>query len=70
MVPNTVVPEPESPKPVEIKRKEVDLPEEPSSENADSLELIFRMPLSGERIRRRFLKTDNISIVYEFIDHL
>ena len=28
------------------------------------------MPLSGERIRRRFLKTDTISLLYDFIDDL
>lgn len=28
------------------------------------------MPTTGERIRRRFLKTDALSSVYDFIDHL
>jgi hypothetical protein len=28
------------------------------------------MPLSGERIRRRFLKTDTVQILYDYIDSL
>ena len=46
------------------------MPEEPSKEEADSLELIFRMPVSGERVSRRFLKTDTIGLLYSFVDHL
>jgi hypothetical protein len=46
------------------------MPTEPSADNEASLELIFRMPLSGERIRRRFLKEDTISLLYDFIDDL
>ena len=49
----------EEPKP-KIERKKVEVPEEPQADNQESLELIFRMPLSGERIRRRFLKDDKI----------
>ena len=51
-------------------KRVINLPEEPSQDNKDSLQLILRMPLSGERISRRFLKTDKIGIVYDFIDHL
>jgi len=54
----------------EHERRVVTLPEEPGSSEADSLELVFRMPLSGERIRRRFLKTDPISLLYDFVDDL
>ena len=43
-----------------VERRVINLPEEPTSDNTDSLELIFRMPQSGERLRRRFLKTDNV----------
>jgi len=46
------------------------LPEEPTKETEDSLELIFRMPESGDRIQRRFMKTDTVQIVYDFIDDL
>ena len=46
------------------------LPDEPTTDNADSLELILRMPDSGQRVSRRFLKSDRIQIVYDFIDHL
>ena len=48
----------------------INLPDEPTTDNADSLELVLRMPDSGQRVSRRFLKTDTIKIVYEFIDHL
>jgi len=41
-------------------RHEINLPEEPTKETEDSLELIFRMPVSGDRIQRRFLKTDTV----------
>ena len=57
------------PKP-KIERKKVEVPDEPSADDQDSLELIFRMPLSGERIRRRFLKSDKIEILYGYIDSL
>lgn len=46
------------------------MPDEPSADNEASLELIFRMPLSGERIRRRFLKDDKITLLYDFVDDL
>ena len=54
----------------ELARREITLPIEPVEDEAESLELIFRMPLSGERIRRRFYKTEQISVLYDFIDHL
>ena len=54
----------------EPERPKIELPEEPSADNADSLELVFRMPLSGERIRRRFLKSDSIGLLYDFVDDL
>ena len=40
--------------------REVNMPDEPTRENGDSLELIFRLPMSGERVSRRFLKTDTV----------
>ena len=49
---------------------EINLPDEPEENNADSLEIILRMPDSGSRMRRRFLKSDKIELVYHFVDHL
>ena len=48
----------------------IELPEEPTTANPDSLELVFRMPQSGERIKRRFLKSDKLGLVYDYIDYL
>lgn len=46
------------------------MPEEPGEKEADATRIVFRMPMSGERIQRRFLKTDKLQIMYDFIDHL
>ena len=48
----------------------VELPEEPKTDDPESLEVIFRMPLSGERIKRRFLQNDTIAALHDFIDDL
>jgi len=56
--------------PEPIKGPEIILPEEPAADDADSLEIILRMPFSGDRISRRFLKSDSIQVIYDFIDHL
>lgn len=53
-----------SPKPAPV----INLPEEPLADNSDSLEIILRMPVSGERIKRRFLKSDALKLIYDFID--
>jgi hypothetical protein len=42
------------------KGPEITMSEEPEAGDADSLEIILRMPCSGERISRRFLKSDNL----------
>ena len=55
-------------KKVVVPMRQITLPEEPTKENTDSLELIFRMPLSGIRVNRRFLKTETVQILYDFID--
>ena len=60
------VDEPKTVKP----RRELKLPEEPTAEHVDATRLIFRMPLTGERIQRYFLKTDSIQTLYDFVDHL
>ena len=51
-------------------KRDIILPEEPTSDNTDSLELVFRLPVSGDKIKRRFLKTDDIALLYDFIDDL
>ena len=67
---------PESPEPMMSpppKKEEapiINLPDEPGTDNPDSFELLFRMPLSGERIKRRFLKSDTVKLLYDFVDHL
>ena len=60
----------EEPKIKEVIAPVINMPEEPTTENPDSLELVFRMPLSGERMRRRFLKDDTVSLLYDYIDDL
>ena len=53
-----------------VEKRVINLPVEPTSDNTDSLELIFRMPQSGERLRRRFLKGDPVQIMYDYVDDL
>jgi hypothetical protein len=48
----------------------VTLPEEPTAGAEGSLEIILRMPESGERVSRRFLKEDRLQVLYDFVDHL
>ena len=48
----------------------MNLPEEPSKDNSDSLEIVLRLPDTGKRVPRRFLKSDTLSLVYDFVDHL
>ena len=62
--------EPEKPKKKEPERRVIELPEEPAQDDPDSTNIVFRMPHSGERLQRRFLKTDKIQILYDFIDDL
>ena len=51
---------PEPKKKEEPKRREINLPEEPAEDNTDALKIVLRMPKSGERIIRRFLKGDKL----------
>ena len=60
------VDEPKASKP----RRNFELPEEPSADNSDATRIIFRMPLSGERVERYFLKSESIQTLYDFVDHL
>jgi len=36
------------------------LPAEPDEKDPDVCNIVFRMPVSGDRVNRRFLKTDKI----------
>jgi UBX domain len=49
-----------------MKEKKERLRDEPSEEG--SVLVIFRLPLGNERIQRRFLKTDKIQKLYDFVD--
>ena len=49
---------------------DVNLPLEPDASDGDSLEIIMRMPLTGDRVRRRFMKTDLVQTLYDYVDWL
>jgi len=44
------------------------LQEEPPASDKTAATIIFRMPQTGERVTRRFAKTDKIQALYDFID--
>jgi len=44
------------------------LNEEPPATDKTAATIIFRMPQTGERVTRRFAKTDKIQALYDFID--
>lgn len=46
------------------------MPEEPNDKDPNACHLVLRMPGSGERVSRRFLKTDKIQMLYDFVDSL
>ncbi len=52
------------------KFRNIILPIEPTADDIESIEFVFRMPLSGERIKRRFKKDEKMQSLYDFIDHL
>jgi hypothetical protein len=43
--------------------------EEPAND-ADCINLNFRLPVTGERVSRRFHKDDKVELLYTFIDFL
>jgi FAS-associated factor 2 len=43
---------------------------EPDQSNPDVCTIVFRLPIGGERLTRRFLKEDKIEILYDYIDSL
>ena len=44
----------------EAKKKARELPEEPAENDPNACHIVLRLPGSGERVARRFLKTDNV----------
>lgn len=51
----------------ELKKK---LPEEPSEDNPDACTVQFRLPDGSESIQRRFLKSDKVQTLYDYIHSL
>lgn len=60
------MPPPEPVEPVELP----ELEEAPSQDDPDSCEIVFKLPGSGERINRRFKKTDKAETLYKYIEYL
>ena len=56
--------------PVAKPHRNIKLPTEPTAEDENSTRMIFRLPISGQRIERHFLKTDRIATLYDFVDQL
>ena len=48
--------------------KKVSLGEEPAESDDAKVLIVFRKPTGNERMQRRFLKTDKIARLYDFID--
>ena len=46
------------------------LPDEPDPADSKACHLVFRLPGSGERVSRRFLKDQTIDVLYMYIDSL
>ena len=53
-----------------LPRREINLPDEPSADNKNAAKLVLRMPQSGERIARNFLRSDRVALLYDFVDWL
>jgi hypothetical protein len=43
------------------------LPPEPSEDNKEASKIMFRYPHTEQRVERRFMKTDKISSLYDFV---
>jgi hypothetical protein len=54
----------------EAREKRERLPEEPAEKDPLACHIVLRLPGSGERVNRRFLKTDTVQIIYDFVDSL
>lgn len=46
------------------------MPEEPAADNPDAAQVVFRMPESGQRIQRRFLGSDKVELLYQYVGTL
>lgn len=46
------------------------LREEPAAEDEDCVNVNFRLPVSGERVSRRFLREEKVQALYDYIDVL
>ena len=47
-----------------------ELEDAPALDDPDSCEIVFKLPGSGERINRCFLKTDKAETLYKYIEYL
>lgn len=56
--------------PVSKPRRQIDLPDEPTADNENATRMIFRLPITGQRVERHFLKSDRVALMYDFVDHL
>lgn len=55
---------------LEAEQKKLQLPAEPDAKDPNTCHIVFRLPVSGERTERRFLKTEQVQTLYDFIDSL
>lgn len=46
------------------------MPDEPTPDDKNACHIGFRLPGTGERVNRRFLKTDTVEAMYQFIDSI
>lgn len=52
----------------QLEEKKARLGEEPEEGSEGSVLLVFRKPTGNERIHRRFMKTDKVEKLYDYID--
>jgi hypothetical protein len=60
-------------KPIEKPLPPQELPEladAPNADDPDSCEIVFKLPGSGERVFRRFLKSDKVDTLYKYINYI
>lgn len=46
------------------------IPEEPAEGTEGASRIVFRLPISGERVQRRFMLTDKVQLLYDFVETL
>ena len=44
--------------------------EEPAADHKEVVQIVFRKPLGNERLTRKFLKSDSVQRLYDYIDML